>query len=33
VIDRLKYYDWTFSSTAEYAIGVLLAIAIVVTIV
>jgi len=31
VINRLKYYDWSFSSTAEYAVGALLAIAMLVT--
>ena len=31
MFDRLKYVDWSFSSTAEYAVGVLLVIAMVVS--
>lgn len=31
MLTRLRYRDWTFSSTAEGATGVLLALAIVVT--
>jgi len=31
VINRLKYYDWSFSNTAEVAVGTLLVIAMVVT--
>ncbi len=31
MIERLKYYDWSFSSTAEYAVGALLVIAMVMT--
>jgi hypothetical protein len=31
VINRLRYYDWSFSNTAEVAIGTLLVIAMVVT--
>ena len=30
-IDRLRYYDWTFSNTAEYVVAALLVIALVVT--
>jgi hypothetical protein len=29
VIERLKFYDWTFSGTAEAVIGALLAVALV----
>lgn len=32
MIEKLKYYDWSFSSTAEYAVGVLLVIAMLVSI-
>jgi hypothetical protein len=28
MLSKLRYYDWDFSSTAEAAIGVLLAVAI-----
>jgi hypothetical protein len=31
MIDRLRYYDWTFSATAEFAVGALLVIAMVVS--
>jgi hypothetical protein len=31
VIDRLKYFEWSFSSTAEYAVGALLVIAMLVS--
>jgi hypothetical protein len=31
VIDRLKFYDWTFSGTAETVVGALLALALVVS--
>ena len=27
MIERLKYFDWSFSSTAEFAVGALLVIA------
>ena len=30
-IDRLRYYDWTFSNTAEYVVAALLVIALVTT--
>ena len=30
-IDRLRYYDWTFSNTAEYVVGALLVIGLTVT--
>lgn len=29
-INRLRYYDWTFSNTAEYVVGALLVIVLVV---
>jgi hypothetical protein len=31
VLERLKLYDWTFSATAEPVVGVLLALALVVS--
>jgi hypothetical protein len=31
MIERFKYFDWSFSATAEYAIGALLVIAMVVS--
>jgi hypothetical protein len=29
MIEKFKYYDWSFSATAEYAVGALLVIAMV----
>ncbi len=31
MLSKLRYYDWTFSNTAEGATGVLLALAIIAT--
>lgn len=31
MMNKLKYYDWSFSSTAEYAVGALLVIAMLVS--
>jgi hypothetical protein len=31
MFERMKYYDWSFSSTAEYAVGALLVIAMLVS--
>jgi hypothetical protein len=31
MFERIKYYDWSFSSTAEYAVGALLVIAMLVS--